>query len=271
MSHTILAILDRVETANPVLVAVALTAERLGDARIETLHVRHDAMEGFMPTEEVMTQKRKQGIEAKAARLSADLHGLFDMWRAEGGSREWREVTGETAKVIEAEAAQADLIVIGHGSRRNQADAKQAVHVALFVSQLTTLLVPASIPLSLGRNIAIAWKASDAANRSIEAALPLLLRAERVSVLIETDDGDRKAAPDDLLGKLQKAGIAAQVNRFQAQGQPIGHALLAQAHAADADLLVMGAYTRSRLAEFILGGATREVLAAADLPVLMHH
>ena len=62
-----------------------------------------------------------------------------------------------------------------------------------------------------------------------------------------------------------------KVTRFQANGRKIGEALIAEAHAAGADLLVMGAYTRSRLAEFIIGGATREVLATADMPVLMHH
>ncbi len=271
MSYTIIAILDRAETAHPVLAAAALAADRLGDARIEALHVRHDAMEGFMPTEEVMTRKREQEIKREAALLSADLHRIFDTWRAEGGPREWREVTGETAKVIAEESAQADLIVIGHESGRHQADAKQAVHRSLFVSHLATLLVPAAIPLSLGRNIAIAWKPGDATDRVIEAALPLLLRAERISVLIAIDDSNREAVPDDLLSKLRKAGITAHVNRFRAQGQSIGDALIAQAHAAAADLLVMGAYTRSRLAELILGGVTREVLTAADLPVLTHH
>ena len=38
-----------------------------------------------------------------------------------------------------------------------------------------------------------------------------------------------------------------------------------------ADLLVMGAYGHSRLREFVLGGATRSVLAAMTLPVLMAH
>jgi nucleotide-binding universal stress UspA family protein len=60
-------------------------------------------------------------------------------------------------------------------------------------------------------------------------------------------------------------------HRFRAGGRKIGVALLEEAHAAGADLLVMGAFTRGRVAEFVLGGATREVLAAADLPVLMQH
>jgi nucleotide-binding universal stress UspA family protein len=38
-----------------------------------------------------------------------------------------------------------------------------------------------------------------------------------------------------------------------------------------ADMLVMGAYGRSRFSEWMLGGATRHVLTWADIPVLMRH
>nr|WP_294505431.1 universal stress protein [uncultured Rhodopila sp.] len=268
-SHSILAILDRADTARPVLAAAALLAGRLGNARIEVLHVRHDALEGFMPTEEIMTETRRQEIDGEAGRLSAELRGLFDAWRSDGGVREWRELTGETAQVIAAEAGKADLVVIGQGAERHRAEAQHAIHTALFVSRLTTLLVPAAVPASLGRRVAIAWKPCAAANRAVEAALPLLAQAERVSVLIETGGGETE--PDDLPAILRQSGIAAEVERFDAGGLPVGEALIARAHRTGADLLVMGAYSHGRLAEFVLGGATREVLAAADMPVLLHH
>jgi len=56
---TVLAILDRLETAHPILAAAALAADRLGPARIEPLHIRHDATAGFMPTEDVMAEARR--------------------------------------------------------------------------------------------------------------------------------------------------------------------------------------------------------------------
>jgi nucleotide-binding universal stress UspA family protein len=271
MSHSILAILDRPQTAHPVLAVAALAARRMGDSRIEALHLRHDALEGFMPTEEVMTERREQEIERAAAQKSADLHGIFDAWRRESGIGEWREVIGETARVVAAEAVNAELVIIGHGVGRYQGDAKEAVHVSLFDAKVATLLVPEAVPASLGRSVAIAWKPSEAADRAIDAASALLLRAESVTVLMATEDGDREAVPDGLFQRLQQAGVPVAVRRFQAGGRTIGDALIEEAHAVNADLLVMGAYTHSRLTEFILGGATREVLAAADLPVLMHH
>lgn len=48
-------------------------------------------------------------------------------------------------------------------------------------------------------------------------------------------------------------------------------ALLGAASDMDADLLVMGAYGRSRFHEFVLGGVTKEVLVRMPMPVLMAH
>ena len=57
----------------------------------------------------------------------------------------------------------------------------------------------------------------------------------------------------------------------EADGRPIGEILLSAAEADKSDLLVMGAYSHSRLREYILGGATRHILDESNLPVFMAH
>ena len=53
-------------------------------------------------------------------------------------------------------------------------------------------------------------------------------------------------------------------------GRP-GEAILAEAKALGADLLIKGAYTQSRLRQMIFGGATSHILGAAELPVFFAH
>jgi nucleotide-binding universal stress UspA family protein len=77
----------------------------------------------------------------------------------------------------------------------------------------------------------------------------------------------RPAVPDI----LAEHGIVAALRIIPIDAAPFGGALLADAHAVGADLLVMGAYAHSPLREQILGGVTRYVLEHADLPVLMRH
>jgi nucleotide-binding universal stress UspA family protein len=51
----------------------------------------------------------------------------------------------------------------------------------------------------------------------------------------------------------------------------ITQTILARAAEMDADLIVMGAYGHPRWAERMLGGATRGMLGAISVPVLMSH
>jgi nucleotide-binding universal stress UspA family protein len=51
----------------------------------------------------------------------------------------------------------------------------------------------------------------------------------------------------------------------------VGEAFRSYVRERDADLLVMGAYGHSRLREFILGGATRSILARPPTWVLLSH
>jgi CrcB protein len=257
--HSILAVLDRTSTARPVLAAAALAAETFGDTRITALHLRHDGLEGFMPTEDVMTAQRRAEIDGAAAGKSAAIKAIFDTWPGAARIGAWRERTGETASVIAAEARGADLIVLAHTAGRPS----PATHAALFAARRPTLLVGDAILATLGRHIAVAWKPSEAADRAITAAMPLLRRAERVTILVATDDAPPTAGPSQL------RQFPVTTHRFRASPRDIGEALLAESHAIGADLLVMGAYSRGQLAELVLGGATHEILATTDMPVLM--
>jgi hypothetical protein len=114
MAQIILAGLDRPETARSVLAAAALVAPKFGLTHIAAPHLRHDTFEGFMPTEEVMSEQRQQKIKAAAAQDSIEMRNIFDVWSNEAGIRDWVEVIGETAKVAsQAEVANADLVIIG--------------------------------------------------------------------------------------------------------------------------------------------------------------
>jgi nucleotide-binding universal stress UspA family protein len=71
--------------------------------------------------------------------------------------------------------------------------------------------------------------------------------------------------------ELERHGANVDARHVPSGGQDVGRVLLAQAQAFGADLVVMGAYGRSRLCEQLLGGVTRTVLREAELPVLMSH
>jgi nucleotide-binding universal stress UspA family protein len=76
---------------------------------------------------------------------------------------------------------------------------------------------------------------------------------------------------DQVTGYLQSHGIPAKSVTVGLEGRSTGQAILANAEALRCDLLVKGAYTQSRLRQLIFGGATRDILLHATLPVFMAH
>lgn len=132
------------------------------------------------------------------------------------------------------------------------------------------------------RHILAAWNASREAGRALQDALPLLRRADSVTVAIVDADARPGVFGDppgtDILAWLERHGVLATLVLGQSERQGllkrpgnVGEQLLALAAERDCDLLVMGAYGHSRFRETLLGGATRSVLDAMTLPLLMSH
>ena len=110
--------------------------------------------------------------------------------------------------------------------------------------------------------------------RAIHAALPILARARHIAVLESADPASPTTAWKprfDLTRYLRRHGLAPQASTVARHGKGIGSDLLQAANRAGADLLVMGGYGHTRLRERVLGGATKEVLEQASLPVWMRH
>lgn len=121
--------------------------------------------------------------------------------------------------------------------------------------------------------VGVAWDFSRPAARAVADALPILERAKTVRVVTvtkeKTIDTGRPGA--ELAKHLACHGIEAILEEEEAAGRTIGQALEGYATAHDLDLLVMGAYGHSRMRDFILGGATRTIVASPPLPVLLSH
>ena len=101
--------------------------------------------------------------------------------------------------------------------------------------------------------------------------MPLLRHAKAVDVMWVEEDVERDAVQNGLVAYLAWHGVAASARRFPPDKRFIGELLMEEAAKANADLVVMGGYSHSRLREFILGGVTQHMLETAALPVLVAH
>ena len=122
-------------------------------------------------------------------------------------------------------------------------------------------------------HIAIAWDGSRVAARALADATPLLEQASQISVLTVVDEKSLKQRDiaEHLADGLRKRGVAAESFSITVKGRPIGASLQEHAIERGARLLVMGGYGHSRVRDFVLGGATKDVLRDLQLPVLVSH
>ena len=115
----------------------------------------------------------------------------------------------------------------------------------------------------------IGWNRSAQAARAVHAALPMLERAGDVVILSVETGAKRGPSAEQMARYLAWHEVKAEVREFAPDNRSVGEVLLAEAEAAECDLLVTGAYSHSRLRDLLLGGVTRHVLAEADIPVLL--
>jgi nucleotide-binding universal stress UspA family protein len=164
-----------------------------------------------------------------------------------------------------------DLIVLGQPGRSDEPPRQSTVEAALFETGRPILLIPPAAPASIGDTILIAWNGSTETARSVALAMPILAKARQVIVLTLEGWSTDGPSGEELTRRLQAGGIKAEAVTRSMKARTPGEGILEYAATFHADLLVKGAYTQSRLRQFIFGGATSHILAHARLPVLMAH
>jgi nucleotide-binding universal stress UspA family protein len=188
-------------------------------------------------------------------------------------SASWRESEGAYVKLAAQRAAAFDLVIAASAS---VADSLRGVaEQALLETRRPVLLAPAHPTTKLTDEAIIAWDESPECWHAISAAIPFLEVARSVYVLsVGKNSVDRRSSQADVLAYLHCHGIhaAAQVVSPPPESRSVGDMLLTTAAERDCGLLVMGAYSHSRLRQLFLGGATRDILRnASTRPVLMAH
>jgi len=264
--------------AMPAVLEAAKLIARTFDSYMEGFAV-HPAAGTYVAVEPV-SSLAISGAYEHDAELASQARGIFENFMrqhnvpAAGGepaafSYGWPRSDAEDDLFIGSYGRLFDLIALGRPGRAAQNPRMPPLEAALFDSGRPALIVPPKAPTAIGRNVLVAWNRSTEQATTNAFALPLLQRAEQVTVL-EVEGGTTPGpSAEQAATHLRRNGIKATALTKKPGGRSVGEAVLDHAASIGADLLVKGAYTQSRLRQMMFGGATRHILASANLPVLM--
>ena len=186
--------------------------------------------------------------------------------------------SGVLGMVMGGRARFADLVVLPRplaGSPGQEGEV--LLEAALFGAGVPVLVLPPDLqgraPLQAERMV-IGWDQSAAALNAVRRALPVLRGAARVCIAVidPPAHGPERSDPGGMLCQmLVRHGVHAEVAVLARTLPRAADVLMRLVRDLDAGLLVTGAYGHSRLREAILGGATRDLLLQAEVPLFMAH
>lgn len=260
------------------MLEVAVLVARKFDSYVDGFRVRQDS-NAILAADDLgaASPALLENFDREETERANRARALFDRFmrsRAEEGSGRltWSYVQANASETdIGSHGRLYDLIIVGRPTRGRSTAPMSVLETALFESGRPLLIAPPNAPRTLGNRMVIAWNGSTETARTIADSMPFLLQAE--DVVVVTIEGGTVGGPsgEEVAAKLARHGISVRAVTAQPGRRTVGEAMLGEAAAHGADLLVKGGYTQSRLRQMIFGGATSHILAEAQIPVLMSH
>ncbi|HET7586727.1 MAG TPA: universal stress protein [Gammaproteobacteria bacterium] len=261
------------------LIEVGLKLTETFNAHLTALHIYSpvhyaygglgtwSAMEALLRDEEEAARQRDVAFKAKFESQARRFEALRSEWRYE---------SGELIRTLAQHARYVDLLVMG---QHNPDEASlgaydKPVEVALMAGRPVLVAPYAWRSEVVGRRIVVAWNATRESTRAANAALPLLIRAASVDIVVVGEDkqfstGYGEGPGSDIALYLARHGIKSSVSRIPREEWSVSEVLLSIIADRGADLLCMGAYGHSRLRELILGGVTHDLMHHMTVPTLI--
>ncbi len=255
------------------------TAQQLGVSLVGLAVVDEPDIRSGSPTSIGGASYKKQRDEALLAEAEQQARRwerhFLDRCEHAGVTGRYRQRRGRPAAEILEEMQAHDLTFMGRNTNfrvLTQAEDPGTRDRVLHQARRPVVLVSETAHDRGSPDVLLAYDGSSAAGRAIKSfAESGLHQGRKLHVAAVNDDG---ATAWDIATRgvalLRDAGIAAETHNI-VSALPIADALLELRDRLKASLLVMGAYSRSRLAELVWGSVTHELVQKAPVPLYLHH
>nr|WP_316653838.1 universal stress protein [uncultured Gellertiella sp.] len=273
---TIVCVLTNARNA-PHVLNCAIDIARHHQAHLIGLHVEQISVAMLSAPMAMPDPAGIQILQDAAREQSEELKAIFEeTCRREAISGEWRNFvsmsgygSGNSSETLHC----ADLIITAQSDPSYASDDTE-IEQFLFESGRPVLLVPYVFTQAKPvRRVLIGWNGTRQATRAVFDAMPFLKEASVVEVFtIDPEDSpaqNPELAGAEIAATLARHGVRAEVVSVASEGLSAGTVLENRLAESSIDLLVIGAFGKSRLRELVFGGVTRTVLDSMTALTLM--
>ena len=190
----------------------------------------------------------------------SDLSDLKYKWLSE--ELENQKYLGDLSRVY-------NVVIISRPYQELQSASLSSIQTILFDGGRPVMLIPMNKQIDIGKEVVISWNCTTESSRAVFAALPILKKANNVTILTVEKVITDGPSGEQVSELLASHGIDAKPVTISGDEKKIGDAILDFSKSVDADLIVKGAYTQSRLREIIFGGATRHLMLHSEIPIYL--
>lgn len=267
--------------------AATLIAKRLG-ASVEGLSIRIDPSElmfrlgegvAASSVDEIIKAAEKNSDEAagrgrvslETAAKAAGLQFFSGPPDTASSGVYAHEVQGPTIDVLTLEMKLTDLAVFGEPGDKAPLDLSVRIEHVMMQLRRPVLLARGTIAPTLGEKMLVPFNGTLEACTALSYAMPIIVKAKSVEILHLAEHAAANRIAANAQRYIRQHGGSAIITEQAPGGKGIGEDIAARANAIGADLIVMGAYGRSRLRELVLGGATRHMIQHSPVPVFLAH
>ena len=265
-SKFILVLLASTSGATQCLSTAAVMSERLG-LKLRLAHVEIGPRSILLPSQEQLSEFEVEHLAERERAETEKLHDIVAEWTHSSGiSAEFDLYKGDEWRVMRHYRKTARMVVLA-SPHAQPIGHREALRAALLRTRHPVVMVPPAWDGGFGRRLMVGWRDMPPLRRALAAYKPFLAAAEQIEVVAVDQEesvleGARAAIGPIAPGATYRVAVS--------EGRRTATALLEAAAAYRADGIVMGAFRRGEILNWLVPGTSSRLIQSTSLPLLMH-
>lgn len=265
-SKFILVLLASTTGATQCLHIASAMSERLGQ-KLRFAHVEIGPRSILLPSQEQLSEYELEHLVDRERTQTEQLSALVSQWtEANGICAEFDLYKGDEWRVMRHYRQEASMVVLAAPSSQPVGH-REALRAALVRTRHPVVMVPPTWEGGFARRLMVGWRDVPPLRRALHAFRPFLAAAEQLEVLAIDQEPSALEGARAALGPI---AAGASYRAVASAGRRTASVLIDAATAYQADGLVMGAFRRGEILNWLVPGTSSRLIHSSSVPLLMH-